>query len=217
MWWQCMKVCLRIQLPKRAVYAAYSAKRSQRPALRLLAPACPPRLPQPASHPTLSSPAPSSPPIYYSVLRILYHRWSRTSTTSASSCLTTTKCSTHRWAGERAGNIGTAEHPGRGGAAHALVAQMVVTGDFTTSPRVPLFAPFPPLCTQRDKVYAERRRALEASDLTPLMIEYAERTIDDILEVGLGVPHSPSHHIAPCRQLHAAPASIHSCVWAWQH
>lgn len=36
---------------------------------------------------------------------------------------------------------------------------------------------------QRDKVYAERRRALEASDLTPLMIEYAERTIDDILEV----------------------------------
>lgn len=39
------------------------------------------------------------------------------------------------------------------------------------------------LNTQRDKVYAERRRALEASDLTPLMVEYAEKTIDDILEV----------------------------------
>lgn len=41
----------------------------------------------------------------------------------------------------------------------------------------------PLLVPQRDKVYAERRRALEASDLTPLMAEYAERTIDDILEV----------------------------------
>jgi hypothetical protein len=39
------------------------------------------------------------------------------------------------------------------------------------------------LNTQRDKVYAERRRALEAADLTPLMVEYAEKTIDDILEV----------------------------------
>lgn len=38
--------------------------------------------------------------------------------------------------------------------------------------------------TQRDKVYAERRRALQAADLRPLMLEYAERTADDILEVG---------------------------------
>jgi len=37
--------------------------------------------------------------------------------------------------------------------------------------------------TQRDKVYAERRRALLATDLTALMVEYAERTCDDILEV----------------------------------
>lgn len=37
--------------------------------------------------------------------------------------------------------------------------------------------------TQRDKVYAERRRALLTSDLTPLIIEYAEKTADDILEV----------------------------------
>ena len=44
--------------------------------------------------------------------------------------------------------------------------------------------PTPHACPlQRDKVYGERRRALEAADLTPLMVEYAERTIDDILEV----------------------------------
>ncbi|KAL4443549.1 hypothetical protein ABPG75_011286 [Micractinium tetrahymenae] len=41
------------------------------------------------------------------------------------------------------------------------------------------------LNTQRDKVYAERRRALEAADLTPLMLEYAEKTIDDILEANI--------------------------------
>lgn len=39
------------------------------------------------------------------------------------------------------------------------------------------------LNTQRDKVYGERRRALEASDLARLMEEYAEKTVDDILEV----------------------------------
>jgi hypothetical protein len=37
--------------------------------------------------------------------------------------------------------------------------------------------------TQRDRVYAERRRALLSTDLTPLMLEYAEKTCDDILEV----------------------------------
>ncbi|GAB4816599.1 hypothetical protein N2152v2_003645, partial [Parachlorella kessleri] len=40
------------------------------------------------------------------------------------------------------------------------------------------------LNTQRDKIYAERRRALEAADLQQLLVEYAERTVDDILEVG---------------------------------
>jgi hypothetical protein len=35
-------------------------------------------------------------------------------------------------------------------------------------------------------VYAERRRALLNDDLTPLMIEYAEKTCDDILEVRRG-------------------------------
>lgn len=47
------------------------------------------------------------------------------------------------------------------------------------------------LNSQRDKVYAERRRALLARDLSPLMLEYAQRTVDDILEarrtlLGLG-------------------------------
>jgi preprotein translocase subunit SecA len=37
--------------------------------------------------------------------------------------------------------------------------------------------------TQRDRVYAERRRALLSDNLAPAMIEYAERTCDDILEV----------------------------------
>ena len=40
------------------------------------------------------------------------------------------------------------------------------------------------LNTQRDRVYGDRRRALQSEDLTPLMVEYAEQTIDDILEVG---------------------------------
>lgn len=42
------------------------------------------------------------------------------------------------------------------------------------------------LNTQRDRVYADRRAALEAEDLTPLMLEYAERTVDDILEANIG-------------------------------
>ena len=40
--------------------------------------------------------------------------------------------------------------------------------------------------TQRDKVYAERRRAVLFNDLAPLMTEYAEKTVDDILEVRVG-------------------------------
>jgi preprotein translocase subunit SecA len=39
--------------------------------------------------------------------------------------------------------------------------------------------------TQRDKVYGERRRALLASDLSKQMVEYAERTVDDILEANI--------------------------------
>lgn len=39
------------------------------------------------------------------------------------------------------------------------------------------------LNSQRDRVYTERRRALESDSLQPLLIEYAELTMDDILEV----------------------------------
>lgn len=39
------------------------------------------------------------------------------------------------------------------------------------------------LNSQRDRVYAERRRALESNNLQSLLIEYAELTMDDILEV----------------------------------
>lgn len=39
--------------------------------------------------------------------------------------------------------------------------------------------------TQRDKVYGERRRALMATDLSAQMVEYAERTVDDILEANV--------------------------------
>lgn len=45
------------------------------------------------------------------------------------------------------------------------------------------------LNTQRDRVYADRRRALAAQDLSSQLTEYAERTVDDILEVAA---HSPS-------------------------
>ncbi|KAK6118152.1 hypothetical protein DH2020_048136 [Rehmannia glutinosa] len=38
------------------------------------------------------------------------------------------------------------------------------------------------LNSQRDRVYTERRRALESDDLQSLLIEYAELTMDDILE-----------------------------------
>lgn len=39
------------------------------------------------------------------------------------------------------------------------------------------------LNSQRDRVYTERRRALESDNLQSLIIEYAELTMDDILEV----------------------------------
>ncbi|CBI37057.3 unnamed protein product, partial [Vitis vinifera] len=42
------------------------------------------------------------------------------------------------------------------------------------------------LNSQRDRVYAERRRALESNNLQSLLIEYAELTMDDILEANIG-------------------------------
>ena len=41
------------------------------------------------------------------------------------------------------------------------------------------------LNTQRDRLYAERRRALLAPSLGPLFEEYAQRTVDDILEANV--------------------------------
>ncbi|KAF8394751.1 hypothetical protein HHK36_020968 [Tetracentron sinense] len=42
------------------------------------------------------------------------------------------------------------------------------------------------LNSQRDRVYTERRRALESDSLQSLLIEYAELTMDDILEANVG-------------------------------
>ncbi|KAJ9187951.1 hypothetical protein P3X46_003358 [Hevea brasiliensis] len=42
------------------------------------------------------------------------------------------------------------------------------------------------LNSQRDRVYTERRRALESDNLQMLIIEYAELTMDDILEANIG-------------------------------
>lgn len=39
--------------------------------------------------------------------------------------------------------------------------------------------------TQRDRVYAERRRALMAGDLGGVMADYAARTADDMLEANI--------------------------------
>lgn len=41
------------------------------------------------------------------------------------------------------------------------------------------------LNTQRERVYAERRLALLAPDLSAKMVEYAEKTVDDILEANI--------------------------------
>jgi preprotein translocase subunit SecA len=41
------------------------------------------------------------------------------------------------------------------------------------------------LNSQRDRVYTERRRALEAKNLESQMLEYAELTMDDILEANI--------------------------------
>eukprot|EP00803_Ostreobium_quekettii_P009152 evm.model.scf_753.3 EVM.evm.TU.scf_753.3 scf_753:30682-44472(-) len=52
------------------------------------------------------------------------------------------------------------------------------------------------LNTQRDRVYAERRQGLVATDLSPLMIEYAEQTVDDILEANID-PATPPEEWVP--------------------
>ncbi|XP_076935842.1 protein translocase subunit SECA1, chloroplastic-like [Bidens hawaiensis] len=49
------------------------------------------------------------------------------------------------------------------------------------------------LNSQRDRVYTERRRALESEDLQSLLIEYAELTMDDILEANIG-PDTPKEN-----------------------
>lgn len=46
------------------------------------------------------------------------------------------------------------------------------------------------LNSQRDRVYTERRRALESDNLQSLIIEYTELTMDDILEANIG-PDAP--------------------------
>lgn len=43
------------------------------------------------------------------------------------------------------------------------------------------------LNSQRDRVYTERRRALKSNDLQSLVIEFAELTMDDILEANIGM------------------------------
>uniref|UniRef100_A0A7N0UV68 Protein translocase subunit SecA n=1 Tax=Kalanchoe fedtschenkoi TaxID=63787 RepID=A0A7N0UV68_KALFE len=49
------------------------------------------------------------------------------------------------------------------------------------------------LNSQRDRVYTERRRALQADNLQSLVIEYAELTMDDILEANIG-PDTPKEN-----------------------
>eukprot|EP00250_Pteridium_aquilinum_P015288 c22496_g1_i1 orf=619-3663(-) len=49
------------------------------------------------------------------------------------------------------------------------------------------------LNSQRERIYAERRRALEASDLQSQMLEYAELTMDDIVEANID-PASPAEN-----------------------
>ena len=48
------------------------------------------------------------------------------------------------------------------------------------------------LNSQRDKVYSERRRALVEADHTAQMVQYAEQTMDDILEANLDPAVDPS-------------------------
>eukprot|EP01024_Parvocaulis_polyphysoides_P070740 TRINITY_DN8744_c0_g1_i4.p2 TRINITY_DN8744_c0_g1~~TRINITY_DN8744_c0_g1_i4.p2 ORF type:complete len:411 (-),score=64.48 TRINITY_DN8744_c0_g1_i4:203-1324(-) len=47
------------------------------------------------------------------------------------------------------------------------------------------------LNTQRERVYSDRRRALLSFDLAPLMKEYAEKTVDDVLEANVNPSSIP--------------------------
>ncbi|CAO2192723.1 unnamed protein product [Urochloa humidicola] len=49
------------------------------------------------------------------------------------------------------------------------------------------------LNSQRDRVYAERRRALASESLESLIVEYAELTMDDILDANIG-PDTPKEN-----------------------
>ncbi|CAO2184734.1 unnamed protein product [Urochloa humidicola] len=49
------------------------------------------------------------------------------------------------------------------------------------------------LNSQRDRVYAERRRALASDSLESLIVEYAELTMDDILDANIG-PDTPKEN-----------------------
>ncbi len=42
------------------------------------------------------------------------------------------------------------------------------------------------------QVYAERRRALLSPELAPMMLEYAEKTADDILEANVNRSSDPA-------------------------
>eukprot|EP00210_Caulerpa_lentillifera_P001332 g1281.t1 len=52
------------------------------------------------------------------------------------------------------------------------------------------------LNTQRDSIYAERRKALLSEDLTPILEDYARKTIDDILEANID-PAMPAEEWMP--------------------
>ena len=74
------------------------------------------------------------------------------------------------------------------------------------------------LNTQRDRVYGERRRALESDDLSVQMVEYAERTVDDILEARSLPSQDRATERAPCWARHessgcSAP-SLHRLIRA---
>ncbi len=55
------------------------------------------------------------------------------------------------------------------------------------------------LNSQRDRVYRERLRALQADSLEPLMVEYAELTVDDIIGVR-------NLCIVNCSKVYASPS-----------
>jgi hypothetical protein len=76
------------------------------------------------------------------------------------------------------------------------------------------------LNTQRDRIYAERRKALLAPDLSDVMLEYSEETMNDILEVRAachaatgGVP-APPPCAFPALPRRRSSASVRQCALA---